>query len=254
MTGPWYDWPLILAYHSVSERRRDDLAVPVRDFADQLAWLRRHGFRSMTLARYLAEPPEKGERIVVITFDDGYADNYTHAFPVLQRFGFDATLFVVSDYLDTDELFPWDQPKVGPSFSPELFGALSWAQVQEMADYGIEIGSHSATHPELPSLSPEAAFEEVRRSREDIAGRLGREVTSFCYPRGKVDADVIRLVEQAGYAAGVVTPTSGGIPLTPYTLRRVGIYQNAMPWRFRAKMNPVVRRGYERVKTLTAQR
>jgi len=249
----WYDWPLILAYHSVSDRRRDDLSVPVQDFADQMEWLRRHGYRSMTLERYLARPPEKGERVVIITFDDGYADNHTHAFPVLQQHGFDATLFVVSDYVDSDEIFPWDRPKIDTDQGSELFRVVTWKQVEDMADYGIEIGSHSCSHPELPTLSADAALEELERSRRDISGRLlGRRVSSFCYPRGKLDDQVLALVKKAGYDCAVVTPTRGGIPLSRYTLRRVGVYHNAMPWRFRAKMQPVVRRNIERIKALAS--
>ena len=70
----WNDKPLILAYHSVSDGRKDDLAVRVSDFAGQMAWLHRRGFKSMSLAQFMSEGSEKGERIAIITFDDGYAD------------------------------------------------------------------------------------------------------------------------------------------------------------------------------------
>ena len=242
----WPDWPLILAYHSISDRRGDDLAVRVADFEGQLGWLRRHGYRSMTLAQYVDEQPPRGERVVIVTFDDGYADNFTNALPLLRRHGFVATAFVVSDYLDTDHVFSWDLPKVGTVGDAEAFGVLTWAQVEEMADSGVEIGSHSCRHPELTEVSAVQLRDEVARSRQDLGARLGRDVTSFCYPRGKLDDDVTEAVDQAGYRAAVVTPKRSGIPLTPFTLRRVGVYNNITPLRFRAKITPMVRRHLER--------
>jgi peptidoglycan/xylan/chitin deacetylase (PgdA/CDA1 family) len=94
-----YDWPLILAYHSVSEYRKDALAVNVAAFENQITWLHRHGYRSITLAEFMTETIETGKRIAIITFDDGYADNYTLAFPILKRYGCVATIFLVSDYV-----------------------------------------------------------------------------------------------------------------------------------------------------------
>ncbi|HEX6920787.1 MAG TPA: polysaccharide deacetylase family protein [Actinomycetes bacterium] len=245
-TGVWYDWPLILAYHSISDRRSDGLAVRVDDFDGQLGWLRRHGFRSMTLADYIAERPEKGSRIVIVTFDDGYADNFTNAFPLLRKHGFVATAFVVSDVVGTDHVFGWDVPKLDPSIGPAPYQALQWDQVEEMASSGVEIGSHTCTHPELTGVTVEQCRDEVTRSRLDIERRLGRGVVSFCYPRGMLDDNVVRAVETAGYQAAVVTPKRSGIPLSPFTLRRVGVYNNITPLRFRAKITPLVRRHLER--------
>jgi len=249
--GVWYDWPLILAYHSVSEHRSDALAVRVADFEAQMAWLHRHGYQSMTLAEYAHQTIEKGERIVIITFDDGYADNSTLAFPILKRYGFVATIFLVSDYVDTDHVFSWDVPKMRSQHDAHWYRLLTWEQVHEMAVYGIEFGSHTCTHPELTRLSAQEYTEEIVRSRKDLRARLGTEVGSFCYPRGKLDIDIIQAVEHAGYACAVVTPKRAGIPLGRYTLRRVGIYQNITPWRFRLKITPLLRRNYERFKRLS---
>lgn len=249
--GVWYDWPLILAYHSISAQRRDSLAVRVADFDAQLAWLRRHGYRSLTLAEYMRHPPARGERVVILTFDDGYADNYTHAFPILQRYGFVATVFLVADYISTERIFGWDAPKIGAAHEAEQYRVLTWQQIDAMAAYGIEFGSHTCTHPELPAVSPEQCAREIVQSRQKLAARIGQEIGSFCYPRGKLNDDVIRLVEQAGYRCAVVTPTRAGIPLGRYTLRRVGLYQNSTPWRFRIKIARLVRGNYERLKRLS---
>lgn len=244
----WYDWPLILAYHSVSERRTDGLAVRAADFEAQIAWLQRSGYRSMTLAQFAERPVQRGAKIAIITFDDGYADNYSLAFPILKRYGFTATIFLVSDYVNTDHVYHWDAPKIKAPQDAPLYRVLTWEQVHEMAAYGIEFGSHTCTHPELTRLRAEQYSEEIARSRRDLRARLGREVVSFCYPRGDLNAGVIQAVEQAGYGCAVVTPKRAGIPLSRYTLRRVGIYYNSTPLRFRVKIAPLVRRYYERFK------
>jgi peptidoglycan/xylan/chitin deacetylase (PgdA/CDA1 family) len=241
-----YDWPLILAYHSVSSYRRDGLAVRTADFADQMAWLQQHGYHAVTLGEFATQQFERRERIVIITFDDGYADNYREAWPVLKRYGYVATIFLVADYVDTDQIFPWDQPKIATPAERSHFGVLSWAQVQEMAATGIEFGSHTSTHPELTQIPLAQRRDEIVRSRRDLQAKLGTEVATFCYPRGKLDEETIQLVAEAGYRCAVVSPKRAGIPLNPYTLRRIGIYYSTNRWLFRLKATPLVRLHYER--------
>jgi peptidoglycan/xylan/chitin deacetylase (PgdA/CDA1 family) len=240
-----YDWPLILAYHSVSTRRTDALAVRVEAFEEQMAWLRRQGYHALTLADLAARPSRERRRAVALTFDDGYADNHSCAFPILKRYGFVATVFVVTDHVGTDRLFSWDVPKVRNEADRSAYQALTWDQLGEMQDHGFEVGSHTCTHPELPAVSEERGREEVQRSRRDLETRLGRPIASFCYPRGKLDAAVLRMVERSGYRWGVVTAKRSGIPHGPLTLRRVGIYQGDGATRFRIKVNPLVRRSWE---------
>src|SRR5690554_6317719 len=122
----WPDWPLILAYHGVSDQRQDGLAVRVADFDRHMRWLAEHDFRSITLADYLRLPVKKGERIVIITFDDGYADNYTQAFPILKRYGFTATVFLVTDHVNQEHVFWWDHPYVKNQHSAHLYHPLTW--------------------------------------------------------------------------------------------------------------------------------
>jgi len=240
----WDDWPLILAYHSVSDERTDSLAVRVSDFEMQTAWLHRRGYRSMTLESFNAQTPRKGERVVIITFDDGYADNYTNALPVLKQFGFVATLFPVSNFVDTDKLFWWDEGQVAAERDRSLYRTLTWEQIREMAAYGIEIGSHTCTHPRLTSVSSEQCWDEITRSRAELEDKLGRPVVSFCYPAGDLNAEVITMVEKARYKCAVVTPPRNGIPLGRYTLRRIGVYHHNNPLLFRLKMMPFVRKNY----------
>ena len=248
----WHDWPLILAYHSVSEYRQDELTVRKTDFESQMAWLYHHGYRSLTLAEFMNQSIEKGERILIITFDDGYADNYISAFPVLKKYGFVATIFLVSDYVNTDHVFWWDVPKMTTPADQSPYQLLTWEQVNEMAAYGIEFGSHTCTHPkQLTKLSTKQRWEEILRSRVNLSVKLKRKIVSFCYPRGDVNAEVMQMVEKAGYSCAVVTPARASIPLCRYTLRRISIYYHNSPLLFRVKITPFVRRNYLSLKWLS---
>jgi peptidoglycan/xylan/chitin deacetylase (PgdA/CDA1 family) len=240
------DEPLILAYHSVSERRTDALAVRLDAFERQMAWLARRGYRSATLADLVSGAADGPGPLVVVTFDDGYRDNFTLALPVLERHGFVATVFAVSDYVGTQRIFPWDEPKLAALPDPDPFRVLDWDELRDLRERGFEIGSHTCSHPhELRALPAEERWEELVRSKRDLEAKLGAPVVSFCYPRGSVDPDVVRAVEEAGYACGVVTPPRRGLPLTPYTLRRVGIYQRNSDRIFRLKTSRFVRRHQE---------
>lgn len=254
VNGVAYDWPLILAYHSVSSYRCDSLAVRTTAFAAQMAWLQRNGYHAVTLAEFATQHFAPRERIVIITFDDGYADNYHEAWPILKRYGYVATVFLVADAVGTEQIFPWDQPKISKPAERSHFRVLTWAQVQEMAATGIEFGSHTCTHPELTQLSLAQRREEIVRSRHDLQEKLGVEVGSFCYPRGKLDEATIELVAEAGYRCAVVSPKRAGIPLNVYTLRRIGIYQSTSGWLFRLKALPLIRRHYERWLALRSKR
>jgi peptidoglycan/xylan/chitin deacetylase (PgdA/CDA1 family) len=252
-TGVWRDWPLILAYHSVSRERRDALAVRTDEFEWQMRWLRERGYRTVTLADYTAEPPPRGERIAILTFDDGYRDNHSEAFPILKKFGFVGTFFLVADYVDTDRTFAWDEAQLDPAARSD-FETLTWQQIHEMAADGHEFGSHTCSHRELVGLRPDECAEEVTRSRAELGAALGREVVTFCYPRGSLDASVIAAVERAGYRAAVVTPPRSGIPLSRFTLRRVGVYQGNTRRAFRFKLTRLARMNQERLKWLQGKR
>ena len=242
------DWPLILAYHSVSNERDDALTSRADSFEAHLVWLRARGYRSVTLRDLTAGSLIPGERVVIVTFDDGYADNYTVAFPLLERHGFVATIFLVTDYVGTSRIHEWDVQKQTARHGGAPFRLLDWSKVREMAGRGIDFGSHTCTHPLLTRISPSQRRDEIVRSRFDLEQRLGREVTSFCYPQGDLDEDAMRIVEEAGYRCAVVTPPRAGIPRSMYALRRVGLYHHTTPLAFRLKLIPWVRRSHERLK------
>ncbi len=107
---------------------------------------------------------------VVITFDDGFKDNYTHASPVLQKLGFTATIFLATGFIGN---------KRGKFKGKDI---VNWSEVKELSRSGIRFGSHTVTHPQLRSLDKEKILYEIQCSKEDLEGKLGMPVTAFSYP------------------------------------------------------------------------
>jgi peptidoglycan/xylan/chitin deacetylase (PgdA/CDA1 family) len=189
--------------------------VTARTFETHLRWLARRGYRSMTVSELVRSAQhdrgQSGLR-VAITFDDGYEDNLIHALPLLERFGFTATVFVITDVIGSHNHFD-------SHLGGEPVRMLSAAQVRSLADAGLEIGSHTCTHPHsLPHLVGSALDDQLLRSRSVLEGILGRPVRSFSYPHSRVDSRVERAVAEAGYDAACA---GTGTRFTPFHLSRV---------------------------------
>lgn len=236
--------PLILAYHRVLPEKeaneRGQLAVSLYNFYKQLEYFYRKGWRGITLSELLKEHLKKkyNSKLLVITFDDGYQDNYFYAFPVLQKFGFRATVFLVANrYVNTpDELYFSSQPR---SYSvKQIDYPLTINQVKKMQDYGIEFGSHSFSHPHLTKLTPDELQEEIINSKTVLSQITGQEVISFCYPFGDLNDKVVEVVKRAGYLGSVVTPPRC-IKENVFTLHRAGIYLKDEMQIFRIKCSPL---------------
>lgn len=184
----------VLLYHSVGEVHDPPRWVSSQAFRAQMQHLLDEGYTVLTAAEYEAIADGKAPRPrkpVVLTFDDGYANFYRSAFPVLQELGLRGTMFLISSRVRRDE---GDRSR-----SPVDF--LIWPEVQEMAAYGIDFESHSVTHPHLRGLPAARVREEVVQSRAELEAELGRPVTIFAYPNGSEDGSARHLVEAAGYSA-----------------------------------------------------
>jgi peptidoglycan/xylan/chitin deacetylase (PgdA/CDA1 family) len=197
-------WLPILAYHRVvpclPEQDRAGNCISAARFERQLRWLSRFGYQSVPLSKVgpaIGDVPEceasLPRRPVVITFDDGYRDNYLYAWPLLMRYGFTATIFVVSDAIGRDNSF--DSYYAGPPVR-----MLGKTQIQEMHRYGIDFGSHSCTHPpSLADLPAPALTRELEVSRSSLEDVVGAPVEHFSYPYSRLDTRVEEAVERAGY-------------------------------------------------------
>jgi peptidoglycan/xylan/chitin deacetylase (PgdA/CDA1 family) len=184
--------PMIFMYHGVADVDEDpnQLCVSPARFAEQMAWLARHGLRGVGISE-LVDAMRAGRQrgLVGLTFDDGYTNVLETALPVLRRHGFGATAYIISDRLGgTNE---WDE---GP-----VWQLMTGDQVRELAASGIEIGSHAATHMRLAGASPAQLTAEISESRTSLAALLGTEIRGFAFPYGSMDAAARRAVRDAGY-------------------------------------------------------
>jgi putative peptidoglycan lipid II flippase len=191
-----YPSPPVLMYHSIARMDRDlnRVCVSPERFAQQLDWLHRNGLRGVSI-RELYQAKERGaaSRLVGLTFDDGYRDFLTSALPLLERYGFTATLFIVAGLLGGEN--DWD--KEGPRLP-----LLDKEELREVMARGIEIGSHGLSHVRLAGLDHATLRREVQDSRDLLSGLLGEAVDGFCYPYGSLDGPAVRAVQEAGYAYG----------------------------------------------------
>jgi peptidoglycan/xylan/chitin deacetylase (PgdA/CDA1 family) len=198
----------VLMYHSVSGEDESGVRAYYRTctlphvFAKQMAHLHERGYSTCSLTQaldHLRSGVQLPTKPVVITFDDGYSDFHRHAFPILNRYGFTATVFLPTAYIsDRRKRFKGRD-------------CLTWAEVNELNHCGVIFGSHTVTHPWLRELSAAAILEEIVSSKKTIEERLGCAVDSFAYPFAfpQTDLDFKKVMKDllslAGYENGVCT-------------------------------------------------
>jgi peptidoglycan/xylan/chitin deacetylase (PgdA/CDA1 family) len=202
----------VLMYHAISPGP-NNLYVPPEELDEQLGHLAQLGYHTITLEQ-MYDHFTRGERLpekpIVLTFDDGYADFYTNALPILQKHRMVATLFVITDLVG--------QPNY-----------ITWEQAKEIARAGIEIGSHTLTHPDLTTLDAKRLERELTESRKVLEERLGVRVPFFAYPAGRFNEKVLALVRQT-YAGAVTTVGGVATPCQDVAQwRRIRVNQKVSP-------------------------
>jgi peptidoglycan/xylan/chitin deacetylase (PgdA/CDA1 family) len=190
----------ILTYHSI-DGSGSVISLSSDLFARQMAFLAERKYTTLTFAEAaerLHRRADVPERAVVLTFDDGYRSVHSEAFPVLTRFGFTATIFLVSRFCGRHNDFP------GAPRAAGRLPLMNWSEIAEVQTYGIECAAHTRTHPDLRQLSGSELEAEVGGSRADLEDRLGIEIRSFAYPYGHRNARVEEAVRRH-YAAACTT-------------------------------------------------
>ncbi len=219
----------VITYHHFSDQCTNALCMPIAEFSKQMAFLKKEGYRTVTMKQVLEfinyqEPlPRKA---VAITIDDGYRSVYELAYPILKRYNFKASLFIYTDFIG-------DSPN-----------SLSWEQLREMTENGLEVEAHTITHADLTrkrSGESEAEYRErVRRElrvpRELIRKHLGQEAVWLAYPYGRLNNLVISMAMEEGYRGGV-TVTRGA---TPFFVDPFRVGRNQI-------MNPVKGHSFEKL-------
>ena len=234
----------ILCYHSVAPDGPPFLSITPEVFESQLAALRRHGFRSGNLADLAAMAEGSGRsegRLVFLTFDDGYLDNFTRALPLLREHGFGALVFLLPPCVDDGGAFGWPEVADERRAYPDVMRSLDWGMVEAMAEDGIEFGAHTLTHPHLPDLSDDELAHQLGDSRQRIADRLGACV-SVAYPFGDWDERVAAAAASAGYTLAFTMPRGAQAAASAMSIPRVAIDHRDVGGRFRGKLSPQGRR------------
>ncbi|MEU6320384.1 polysaccharide deacetylase family protein [Streptomyces sp. NPDC047009] len=215
-------------YHSVSACTDDPYRITVSPHRldRQLGWLRARGLTGVSVGRLLAAQCEgRATGLVGLTFDDGYADFLDSAMPLLRRYGFTATVFVLPGRLGGQN--DWDP--LGPR-KP----LLTQDGIRAVADEGMEIGSHGLFHTNLVTADDEQLRRETADSRKLIETITGAAPDGFCYPYGHVDARAVEAVRAAGY--GYACAIAPGRLAGPHALPRTYIGAQDTALRLRAKL------------------
>ena len=214
----------VLNYHQINDVDENMLTVSTTEFEMQMAWLEENGYKTITVSELLNALEGKEslpERPVLITFDDGYIDNYQCAFPILKKHNMKACIFLISEYVS---LYP---------------NYLTWEQLAEMQLSGIEFGSHTVDHNVLTELSPNSVNHELADSKNVLESRLRRRVEVLAYPCGFTNEYIKSRVNTTGYRAAFTVNLGNVHPGDDlYALNRVPIF-GALPhtmFRFEARM------------------
>lgn len=202
----------VLNYHQVEPKDGNPLTLWPEQFEAQMEYLAAEGYTTITIDEMM-DALENGtslpEKSVIITFDDGYADNYEYVYPILKKYGFKATIFLIYDFTNTY-----------PNY-------LTWDQVAEMKDSGlIHFESHTMTHANLAELtSVDELRHEIADSHDLLSEKLGYDMHYIAYPGGRVNEEIERITSAAGYRGGFTvhyglsTPAEGR-----YQMDRIPIF------------------------------
>jgi peptidoglycan/xylan/chitin deacetylase (PgdA/CDA1 family) len=202
-------FPAVLMYHRVDVSAPADyisqaLTIPPIQFAAELQYLRERGYRTIGIAELRRDVREHRSEphAVLLTFDDGYSDQFQYAFPILQRFGDVATFFVNVGSIGTAH-------------------HLTWRQVETMARAGMSIGCHGVTHDDLSTMGTAAQTYQIDECVKLLTLHLHAPVLSYAYPSGAFDAQTVRLEERAGLLFGFTTDPRFQVDAqSPYDLTR----------------------------------
>ena len=216
-TPPPYP-PLVLCYHAVTATWEHELALPATTITEQVARLLAHGYRPGNAASTTAGD----QRVLHVTFDDAFR-SVSEVLPALERLRVPVTLFICTDYAGDGR--PLDVPELRDNAArfPDELATMTWEIVRAVAERGVEIGSHTRTHPHLRQLSDHDLELELCESRAAVEDELGRLCRFFAYPYGDEDGRVRAAARAAGYEAAFAVE-SDEQNVDPFALPRVALF------------------------------
>lgn len=200
---------MVLNYHKIANEHKS-LSVTLDDFEQQMKWLDEYGYHCITpqqLYDFVANGAELPQNPVLITFDDGYKDNYTNAYPIMKKYGMKGTIFVVTGFLGVYDNY------------------LTWEQAKELLDAGFNIESHTYSHKSMTEASDEDISNELVKSRKTIKDKLGIDSDFMAYPTGTYNLHIAELVKEAGYkGAFTIKYDNVSRESNVYALERVPVF------------------------------
>lgn len=222
----------VLNYHQINDDEQNMMTVPVAEFAKQMDYLDSEGYTTISpddLYNYVTSGAELPDKPILITFDDGYADNYSNAFPILKQHNMQATIFLITDYMERFDNY------------------MTWEQIQEMSEQGIYFGSHTLSHQELAMVDRDEAYRQLRDSKSIIEWRTLRWVEYIAFPCGSFNDATLEEAIKAGYKGGFAVrydlTREGDFP---FDMNRIPIYGHHNPeydllrFKIRLKVAPLV--------------
>jgi peptidoglycan/xylan/chitin deacetylase (PgdA/CDA1 family) len=219
--------PVVLCYHAVSERWAHHLSVSPQSLERQVRLLLARGYRAVPAADVVAG---RG-RLLHVTFDDAFR-SVLDAQPALERLGVPATVFACAGLADGGQPFPVSKLYGTPGATDLL--TLNWDGLRGLVERGIEVGSHTVSHPHLTRLTDLELERELRESRERLESELGRRCRYLAYPDGDHDARVRAVARETGYEAAFALPGRAK-PFDPFGIPRVGVWRKDGLARFALK-------------------
>ncbi len=228
-------------YHMVSNHKKtakfNGLRVEPIEFEKQIKYLIDNNWTFFTISELIEQKEKLPEKSIAITFDDGYEDNFTNAFPILKRYDVKATIYIVIDRHDRE----WSSKRKEKNSTGELKNEpkLFDEQIVELINSGlIEIGSHTMTHDNLPTLNKQQKIDEIKNSKIEIEKKFNIKCNSFCYPFGLYDKEDIQIVKDSFYTNA--TTTQKGIDdltkLNLFELKRITISGKDNMFAFKIKL------------------
>jgi peptidoglycan/xylan/chitin deacetylase (PgdA/CDA1 family) len=231
----------ILTYHKISDDFDWGITrQKVSQFERGIKFLHDLGYKAVPLEEIFKQTSgsiNEGRQKVVITFDDGYEDVYLNAFPILQEYGFTAFIFIITGFVGKHN--SWDF-----NLGRKRKRHLSWKQIKEMSEFGFDFGSHTVNHPDLTRIDPACGGVEyeLKKSKEVLEDKLGKEVIFLSYPFGRynrfVQEEAQRLGYKRAYTLGSNVKEDGFHPkFQPFAVERSGIYLLDTPLTLKIKLS-----------------
>lgn len=198
--------PRILMYHSINDdigSNHPDLVVTPENFRSHLTYLQKRGYQFLTMSELISGDYDSAPR-VVLTFDDGFQDNYTEMLPILKEFGAKATIYLCPEMPNIDK--------------------LTREQILEMQASGlIEFGAHTMTHINLSQAEDDVAKREIIESKNEVERIVGKTCAAFAYPYGRINDRTADYVQQAGFSSSVLVKKGIEAITDPYRIKRISI-------------------------------